>query len=77
VIQSEEELPPAYKTVQVALNGAKWEMLLDALPEELRQTLDNAVREVTPNTEEIKLAAARQEKVVGAEVKRGEHLRVE
>ncbi|GGG86562.1 siphovirus Gp157 family protein [Edaphobacter dinghuensis] len=77
VIPSEEELPLAYKTVHVALNGAHWEMLLDSVSDDLRQMLGNAVREAIPDTEAIKLAAARQEKVEGAEVKRGEHLRVE
>jgi hypothetical protein len=76
VIHDEEQIPIEYKTVGVAINGAVWIEILDVLPEELKRALKGGVRDSAPDNEAIKRAAARNEQVPGAEVKRGEHLRV-
>jgi hypothetical protein len=76
VIHDEEQIPIEYKTVGVAINGAVWNEILDVLPEELKRALKGAVRDSAPDNEAIKRAAARNEQVPGAEVRRGEHLRV-
>lgn len=76
VIHDEEQIPIEYKTVGIAINGGVWNAILDVLPEELKRALKGAVKESTPDNDAIKRAAARQEQVPGAQVKRGEHLRV-
>lgn len=76
VIHDEEQIPIDYKTVAVAINGRLWNAILDAVPDDMQRALKAAVKESEPNNEAIKLAAARREQVPGAEVKRGEHLRV-
>jgi hypothetical protein len=50
--------------------------VLSLLPDELAKTLESSVQTTRPDTDAIKAAAARQEKVPGSEVRRGSHLRV-
>lgn len=76
IIHDEEQIPLEYKTVGVAINGGLWNAVLDVVPDELRRALKGAVKDSTPDNDAIKRAAARQERVPGAQVKRGEHLRV-
>ena len=76
IIYDEEQIPIEYKTVGIAINGGVWNAILDVLPEELKRALKGAVKDSTPDNDAIKRAAARQEQVPGAQVKRGEHLRV-
>lgn len=76
LVRNEEQIPLEYMTVGIAMNGELWQTILKALPEELKQSLKSAVKETYPNNEAIKRAAALKVEVPGAEVKRGEHLRV-
>jgi hypothetical protein len=76
VISDEGQIPIEYKTVGIAINGGLWSAVLDVLPDELKRALKGAVKDSTPDNDAIKRAAARQEQVPGAQVKRGEHLRV-
>jgi hypothetical protein len=76
IIHDEAQLPIEYKTVGIAINGGLWSAILDVLPDELKRTLKGAVKDSTPDNDAIKRAVARQEQVPGAQVKRGEHLRV-
>ena len=76
VISDEELIPIEYKTVALEVNGVVWMALLDSVPEELRPILVSSVRGTIPDSDSIKLADSRQEAVPGAQVKRGEHVRV-
>jgi len=76
IISDQEQLPLDYQTIGLTLNGRTWKTLLDLVPEDLRRTLKVSVRETSPDNDAIRLAAARKEEVSGAQVKRGEHVRV-
>lgn len=76
IIHDEEQIPIEYKTIGIAINGGLWNAILDVVPDELRRALKGAVKDSTPDNDAIKRAAMRQEQVPGAQVKRGEHLRV-
>lgn len=76
VIHDEGQIPVEYKTIGIAINGEVWNAILDVVPDELKRALKGAVKDSIPDNDAIKRAAARQELVPGAEVKRGEHLRV-
>lgn len=75
-ISDEDLIPLEYKTVALEVNGHLWMELLDSVPEELRPILKNSVRETIPDNNAIRLADSRQEVVPGAQVKRGEHVRI-
>jgi len=75
-ILDESMLPAAYRRVEARIDGVLWEKVLAQLPNGLSDALEASVRETMPDTDAIKAAAARQEKVPGAEVRRGTHLRV-
>ncbi|MFC5862093.1 siphovirus Gp157 family protein [Acidicapsa dinghuensis] len=76
VIHDEQQIPIEYKNVGIAINGKVWNAIVEAVPGELKHALRSAVQESTPDNNAIRLAASRNEVVPGAEVKRGEHLRV-
>lgn len=76
IIHDEEQIPIEYKTIGIAINGRVWKAILEGLPDELKRALKSAVQESMPDNNAIRLAAARNEVVPGAEIKRGEHLRV-
>ncbi len=75
-ILDEVDLPIAFRKVEARVGGVFWETILSYLPEELQRALAACIQETKPDTEAIKAAALRQEEVVGAEVRRGSHLRV-
>jgi hypothetical protein len=75
-ITDEVALPKCYCRIEARIDGAIWETILSLLPDELGKVLDSSVQGTWPDTEAIKAAAARQEHVPGAEVRRGSHLRV-
>ena len=72
-IIDEHQIPMRYKVVEAYVDGTLWEQILDALPEPLKKMLGASVKKATPNTEAVKQAP---EKVPGAEVRRGSHLRI-
>lgn len=75
-ILDEVNLPMAYRKVEARVGGVLWETILSYLPEDLEHALTTCIQETRPDTEAIKAAALRHEKIIGAEVRRGSHLRV-
>jgi Siphovirus Gp157 len=75
-ILDELSLPVAYRKVEARIGGILWETILSYLPEDLERSLVACIQESKPDTEAIKAAVLRHEEVVGAEVRRGSHLRV-
>lgn len=75
-ITNEAIVPKRYCRIDARIDGVLWETVLSMLPEELSKTLESSIQETMPNAEAIKVAAMRQEKVPGTEVRRGSHLRV-
>jgi hypothetical protein len=62
--------------IDARIGGVLWETVLANLPEELGRMLESAVEESRPDTDTIKAAIQREEKVPGAELRRGWHLRI-
>lgn len=65
-----------YRTVAARLDGASWERVIENVPEELKPVLVASIQEAAPSNEAIKNAVQNQIVVPGAEVYRGDHLRV-
>jgi hypothetical protein len=65
-----------YRTVAFRLDGAVWERLIESVPEEFNRLLVASIQEASPSNEAIKNAVQNQIAVPGAEVYRGDHLRV-
>jgi hypothetical protein len=75
-ITDESVVPKSYCRIEARIDGVLWETVLSVMPEELGKALESSIQETRPDAEAIKAAAARQEQVPGAEVRRGAHLRV-
>ncbi len=75
-ILDEVNLPMAFRKVEARVGGVLWETILSYLPEDLECALAACIQETRPDTDAIKAAVLRHEEVVGAEVRRGSHLRV-
>lgn len=74
---TEESLVPIrYRTVAARFDGALWERLIENVPEELKRSVVASIQEAAPSNEAIKNAVQNQIAVPGAEVYRGDHLRV-
>jgi hypothetical protein len=69
-------VPMRYRTVAARLDGALWERLIESVLEELKRPLVASIQEAAPGNEAIKNAVQNQIAVPGAEVYRGDHLRV-
>jgi hypothetical protein len=61
---------------RVQLDGALWERVIESVPEDLRRLLVASIQDTSPSNEAIKEAVQNQIAVPGAEVYRGDHLRV-
>ena len=72
----ETQVPMRYRTVAARIDGPLWERMIKAVPEEMRHLLVVAIEDASPSNEAIKQAAQNLIAVPGAEVHRGEHLRV-
>lgn len=72
----ETQVPMRYRTVATRIDGSLWEKLMDSLPEDLRRPLVASIQDASPSNEAIKQAVQNQVAVPGAEVYRGDHLRV-
>ena len=72
----ETSVPMRYRTVAFRLDGAVWERLIESVPEEFNRLLVASIQEASPSNEAIKNAVQNQIAVPGAEVYRGDHLRV-
>ncbi len=75
-ITDESAVPKCFCRIDAWIDGVVWETVLSLLPDELAKTLESSVQETRPNADAIKAAAMRNERVPGAEVRRGAHLRV-
>jgi hypothetical protein len=69
-------IPMRYRTVASRLDGALWERLIESVSEEFKRLLVASIQEAGPSNEAIKNAVQNQIAVPGAEVYRGDHLRV-
>lgn len=72
----ETQVPICYRTIAARIEGPVWERLVASVPEETRRSLEAAIQDASPNNEAIKQAVQNQIVVPGAEVFRGDHLRV-
>jgi hypothetical protein len=72
----ETQLPMRFRTVAFRIDGPLWERLIETLPEELSRPLLASIQDASPSNEAIKQAVQNRVAVAGAEVYRGEHLRV-
>jgi Siphovirus Gp157 len=72
----ETQVPLQYRTVSARLDGLSWERVVENVPEELKRLLVASIQETAPSNEAIKNAVQNQITVPGAEVYRGDHLRV-
>jgi hypothetical protein len=72
----EMQVPMPFRTVTARLDGVLWERLIDCVPDELKRSLVASIQEAAPSNEAIKNAVQNQIPVPGAEVYRGDHLRV-
>jgi hypothetical protein len=73
-ITDEAAVPRAYCRFEVQIPGVIWQTVLAFLPEEFVKMMESSIQETKPDAEAIKAAVAREEKVPGAEVRRGTHL---
>ncbi|MBB6144331.1 hypothetical protein HNQ77_002283 [Silvibacterium bohemicum] len=76
VILDEPQIPLVFRDVEAKIPGQLWEALLSYLSDETRRELSACIRQMKPSADAIKRAAADQEEVPGAAVRRGVHLRV-
>ena len=72
----ETQVPMRYRTVAARIEGALWETLIESLPEDVSRLLMASIQDASPSNEAIKQAVQNQVAVPGAEVYRGDHLRV-
>jgi Siphovirus Gp157 len=69
-------IPLRLKRIEARVDGGTWERLLAAVPETLRAVLIAGIHDVVPINEAIKQAIAADERVEGATVARGHHIRL-
>lgn len=72
----ETQVPLRYRTVSARLDGRSWERVMENVPDELKRLLVASIQEASPSNEAIKNAVQNQIAVPGAEVYRGDHLRI-
>jgi hypothetical protein len=72
----ETRVPMPFRTVTVRLDGALWERMIESVPDEVKRQLVASIQDASPCNEAIKNAVQNQTPVPGAEVYRGDHLRV-
>ena len=65
-----------YRNVSLRIEGSLWEKLIECVPDELKHLLIASIQDATPYNEAIKQAVQNRIAVPGAEVYRGDHLRV-
>jgi hypothetical protein len=72
----ETQVPMCYRNVAARIEGPLWEKLIECVPDELKRPLVASIQDATPYNEAIKQAVQSRIAVPGAEVYRGDHLRV-
>ena len=70
------QVPMRYRMVAARIEGTLWERLIESVPEDLRRPLVVSIQDASPSNEAIKQAVQNQIAVPGAEVYRGDHLRI-
>ena len=75
-ITDESELPVAFRRIDARISGVLWETVLANLPDDLGKMLEGTVEESRPDTDSIKAAILHEDRVPGAELRRGWHLRI-
>jgi Gp157 protein len=75
-VTDDTQIPMVFKKIEARVDGGLWERVISALPEELSLALATSIRDASLCNDAIKAAVSREETVPGAEVYRGEHLRV-
>ena len=75
-ITDESRVPMSLRKVEAYCDGQLWEEVIAAVPSELKHMLISSIRETAPSNEAIKQAVQNGVPVPGAEVYRGNHLRV-
>lgn len=73
---NESLVPMRFRSVEARIEGQLWEMIVASLSSELEGLLVASIRDAAPSNEAIKQAVQNQIAVPGADVYRGEHLRV-
>jgi hypothetical protein len=72
----ESQVPMCFRKVEATLDGQLWEEVVAAVPGELKHLLIASIRDSMPSNDAIKQAVQNGIPVPGAEVYRGNHLRV-
>ena len=72
----ETQVPMRYRTVAARFDGPLWERVIESVPEDMGRLLVASILDASPSNEAIKQAVQNQIAVPGAEVYRGDHLRV-
>jgi hypothetical protein len=72
----ETQVPMRYRTVAARIDGSLWERLIESVSEDLKRLIVNSIQDASPSNEAIKQAVQNQIAVPGAEIYRGDHLRV-
>ncbi len=72
----ESQVPMCLRKVEASFDGELWEKVIAAVPGEMKHMLVASIREAVPSNEAIKQATQSGVSVPGAEVYRGNHLRV-
>ena len=72
----ESQVPICFRKVEATLDGQLWEEVVAAVPGELKHLLIASIRDSMPSNDAIKQAVQNGIPVPGAEVYRGNHLRV-
>jgi len=72
----ETQVPMRYRNISARIEGQLWEKLIESAPEELKRPLVASIQDAPPYNEAIKQAVQNQVAVPGAEVYRGDHLRL-
>ena len=72
----ETQVPMLYRIVAARIDGALWERVIESVPEDMGRLLVASIQDASPSNEAIKQAVQNQVAVPGAEVYRGDHLRV-
>ena len=75
-VTDKDAIPAAYRRHDAKIDGGAWESILGLLPRELQIVLESSAKDFSVNLEAIKAAKTLGTEVPGAEVKRGDHLRI-
>jgi Siphovirus Gp157 len=75
-INDQALIPLRLKRIEARFDGGTWELILGALPNDLKSILNASVQDIVPMNDAIKQAFALEGAVEGATVIRGHHVRV-